>query len=105
MAKKVTEVALRKLKANAPESRTSIQEDGLRVEANPSGLIAFYAVYRNEGVKHKDKLGTYPALSVADAKRKLLNVVYDEQPAPSLRRKATRSLGGRAPSPVPKDGS
>ncbi|MDJ0709560.1 MAG: site-specific integrase [Woeseiaceae bacterium] len=74
MAKKITEAKLRKLRANPPKTRQSIQEDGLRVEVNPSGRIVFFAPYYQHGRKHKEKIGTYPALSAADARKKVLDI-------------------------------
>ncbi|HNP36483.1 MAG TPA: site-specific integrase [Woeseiaceae bacterium] len=74
MAKKITEAKIRSLKANPPARRTSLQEDGLRVEANPSGNVVFFAPYYQHGQKNKQKLGTYPALSVADARKAVLNL-------------------------------
>lgn len=74
MAKKITEAKLRRLKANPPKNRDAIQEDGLRVEINPTGRIVFFAPYYQHGVKHKDKIGTYPAMSAADARKKVLDI-------------------------------
>jgi len=72
--KKITEQAVREAKPKA--KRYTKTADGLTFEVHPSGKKSFYAQYREHGRKHKELLGHYPALSVKEAKKKVLDIQH-----------------------------
>lgn len=61
---------------NAREKRYTKSHDGLVVEVNPSGKKTYYASFREGGIRHKQKLGSDPVLSVAEAKAILVDLKH-----------------------------
>jgi integrase len=63
----------RKLKNTKPKDKVyEIQDaEGLNVRVNTSGKLTFVHRYRFEGKQYRNNLGHYPALSLADARKKL----------------------------------
>jgi len=74
---KLSERSVKNLKPK--DKRYAVMENGLVLEVNPSGKKVFFYKFRQDGVQHKPKLGEYPSLSVADAKKLVLNKKHDIQ--------------------------
>ncbi len=61
------------------DKRYTQSDNGLTVEVNPSGKKIFFYKFRQDGVQHKPKLGEYPAISVAEAKKLVLDKKHEIQ--------------------------
>ncbi len=74
---KITEALARNTKPK--DKRQTFSDAGLILEVNPSGRKTFYHKYRQDGKQYKPKIGEYPIISVAEAKKLLLKQKHDLQ--------------------------
>ncbi|MEM7281074.1 MAG: site-specific integrase [Pseudomonadota bacterium] len=74
MPRRLIEHKVRALKPKP--KRYAIAEDGLTLEVHPSGKKSWHARYRQGRVQHKETLGTYPDVSVKEARAKVLEIQH-----------------------------
>lgn len=74
---KLSERSVKNLKPK--DKRYTVMEDGLILEINPSGKKVFFYKFRQDGIQHKPKLGEYPTISVAEAKKLVLDKKHEIQ--------------------------
>ena len=74
---RIIEAFVRNLK---PEStRKSFSDNGLVLDVNPSGKKVFFHKYRQDRKQVKVKIGEYPTISVAEARKLILQQKHDIQ--------------------------